>query len=151
MDKFERLVNRKSNLTIKLVRSPSDHFGGFITGKTIYLNKNLSIQEQYQWLQEEIAHYDYTVGDIVDENTTDKRKQEHLARSKAMERTVTLDGLVYCFVHELWAPDEIADYFDVTDDYLRDCLENYATKRGSVFRYKDYYFDLRCGLNITKI
>lgn len=151
MNRFEQLVDARPNLKIKMVDAPSKHFGGLLVNETVYLNSNLSYPEQYESLHEEVSHYDFTVGDISEEKTLDDRKQERLARSRAMESTVTLDGLVYCFIHELWLPDEIADYFEVTEKYLRDALDNYATKRGILFRFNDYYFDFKHGLNITKI
>lgn len=151
MNKFEKLINERPNLKIKMVDAPSKHFGGLLIDETVYLNRNLSYPEQYEHLHEEVSHYDFTVGDISEEKTLDDRKQEKFARSKAMESTVTLDGLIYCFSHELWLPEEIADYFEVTEKYLRDALDNYAAKRGLIFKFKSYYFDLRRGLNITKI
>ncbi|WP_153701814.1 toxin [Limosilactobacillus reuteri] len=117
----------------------------------ILLNPSVSNTKMYETLQEEIAHYDTTVGDIVTEDTIDSRKQEHRARSLAMTRAVSLDKLIYCHNHGLWELDEIADYCNVDVEYLTDAINNYRVKRGLTFAYKGYRFDLRKNVKIEKI
>lgn len=151
MNKFERLENTVHNLKIEYVSSPSKHFGGLICGQIIYINQDLPKQQQYQWLAEEISHYDYTVGDITKCNTIEQRKQECLARTKAMEELVPLDGLIDCFINGICKVDEIADYFEVTPDYLQTAIKSYCDRRGCMFNYHGYRFDLCQGLNIEKI
>lgn len=154
MDKFERLLDRNSNLKIKMVSPPLKYerlFCGCIKGKTVYLNKNLDTPEKYEYLAEELAHYAYTVGDITKCNTIEQRKQECLARTKAMEELVPLDGLIDCFINGICKVDEIADYFEVTPDYLQTAIKSYCDRRGCMFNYHGYRFDLCQGLNIEKI
>ena len=119
--------------------------------RDIYINHNLTEREKYEVLQEEFAHYDYTVGDIASGDSEADKKQEALARSKAMERTVTLDGLIHCYFNHAWSLEEVADYFGVTEKYVQKAIQNYRNKYGLVFRYDGYYFDLRNAINISKI
>lgn len=150
MNNFEWLESSRPDIKVKSYFYPSHHFGGFCLDGDVYINDLLSNKEKYQWLQEEIAHHDYTVGDIVRENTSDKRHQEHLARSKAMEKTVPLDGLIYCYNHHIGEPQDIADHFGVTVRYLYEAINNYREKRGIYFTYHGYTFDLTSGLKLEK-
>ncbi|MCC4413163.1 hypothetical protein LMB68_02305 [Limosilactobacillus reuteri] len=68
-----------------------DNLAGLNIDTDVYLNRANSDIKMYEILQEEIAHYDTTAGDIVTKDTPDGRKQEHKARSLAMMRAVSLD------------------------------------------------------------
>lgn len=147
---YEKLASQYPNINI-IYRSMPPHLPGLYLSGNIYLSKDISDTEKYEILQEEIAHYDTTVGDIVKEDTTDSRKQEHKARSLAMTRAVSLDKLIYCHNHGLWELDEIADYCNVDVEYLTDAINNYRVKCGLTFAYKGYRFDLRKNVKIEKI
>lgn len=148
MNHFEILESIHPDVDVKHVIYPSNHWGGCCIGNDVYINDYLSQPERYEALQEEIAHHDYTVGNIVKENTHSDRQQEKMARSIAMERAVPLDGLIYCYQHNLWEADEIADYFGVTVKYLYKALDNYREKRGLQFSYHNYSFNLTNGLKL---
>ncbi|MEE6635855.1 toxin [Limosilactobacillus pontis] len=151
MNNFEMLVASRPQLNVIISKTMPKSLGGLTFIKDIYINKNRTEREKYEILQEEFAHYDYSVGDISSYSSEADKKQEALARSKAMERSVTFDGLIYCFYHDLWSLEEVSDYFGVTEEYLQKAINNYRAKYGLVFRYSGYYFDLRNAININKI
>lgn len=151
MNNFEKLAASRPNLLIQQRKDMPQHLGGYVYHNQIGIDCNRDLREQYEILQEEIAHYDTSVGDITDYRTNQNMKQENLARSVAMERTVSLDGLIHCFYAGLWSSVDVADYFGVTTKYVLAAINNYRVKRGLVFRYKNYYFDFRRTINITKI
>lgn len=150
MNNFEALAASRPQLNIIISKTMPKFLGGLTFIRDIYINQNLSEREKYEVLQEEFAHYDYTVGDIVSDDSEVDKKQEVLARSKAMERTVTLDGLIYCYFNHAWSLEEVADYFGVTEKYVQQAIQNYRNKYGLFFRYNGYYFDLRNAINISK-
>lgn len=150
MNNFEALAASRPQLNIIISKTMPKFLGGLTFIRDIYINQNLSEREKYEVLQEEFAHYDYTVGDIVSGDSEVDKKQEVLARSKAMERTVTLDGLIYCYFNHAWSLEEVADYFGVTEKYVQQAIQNYRNKYGLFFRYNGYYFDLRNAINISK-
>lgn len=150
LSKFEALENSRKNLSIVIRHDMPSHLGGCCVGNYIAINANRSELEKYQVLQEEIAHYDTSAGDISDYSDHLNRKQEKKARSLAMERAVPLDSLIYCFKHDLWTSEEVADYLGVTPKYLWQAIENYRQKRGDVFKYQGYIFDLTSSCHIGK-
>lgn len=122
---YEELASEYPNINISYHREMPNHLAGLYFDGDILLNPSVSNTKMYEILQEEIAHYDTTVGDIVVEDTVDSRKQEHKARSLATTRAVSLDKLIYCHTHGLWELDEIADYCNVDMEYLTDAINNY--------------------------
>lgn len=151
MNNFEMLVASRPQLNVIISKTMPKSLGGLTFIRDIYINKNRTEREKYEILQEEFAHYDYSVGDISSCSSEADRKQEMLARSRAMARAVTLEGLIYCFYHDLWSLEEVSDYFGVTVEYLQKAINNYRAKYGLVFRYSGYYFDLRNAISINKI
>lgn len=151
MNKFEQLESSRPELVVKYVNSISHHFKGFIHNNVVYLSNELRGPECYQCLQEEVAHFDLTVGDIVAGETLDDQKQENLARSKAMQRSVSLEGLIDCANRHITDADELAEYFEVTTEYLKLALQNYVDKKGVAFDFNNYHFDLTHGFHITRL
>lgn len=126
-----------------------DNLAGLNIDVDVYLNRAISDIKMYEILQEEIAHYDTTAGDIVTKGTPGGRKQEHKARSLAMMRAVSLEKLIYCYQHDIWSLEDIADYCNV--EYLMDTIDNYRVKRDLIHAYKGYRFDLRKNVKIEKM
>lgn len=147
---YEALASKYPHINI-LYRIMPAHLPGLNIDDDVYISEYESNVRKYEVLQEEIAHYETTVGDIVAGDTKDKRKQENKARSIAMERAVPLDDLIYCYFHDIWTPEDIADYCNVEVEYLYKAIENYKVKYGPVFRYKDYLIDMRNSINIKEV
>lgn len=146
---YEQLASKYPHINVLYQVMPA-HLPGLTLDNDIYIREGESNVRKYEVLQEEIAHFETTVGDITAGDTRDKRKQENKARSLAMERTVTLDDLIYCYYHDLWTPEEIADYCNVEVEYLYKAIDNYKTKYGPIFRYKQYIIDMNNNIKITK-
>lgn len=145
---YEQLASKYPHINV-LYRIMPAHLPGLTVNNNVYISEHETSTRKYEVLQEEIAHYETTVGDITAGDTRDKRKQENKARSLAMERTVTLDNLIYCYYHNLWTPEEIADYCNVEVEYLYKAIDNYRTKYGPIFRYKQYVIDMNNNIKIS--
>lgn len=145
---YEQLASKYPHINV-LYRVMPTHLPGLTLDNDVFISEHETNVRKYEVLQEEIAHFETTVGDITAGDTRDKRKQENKARSLAMERTVTLDDLIYCYYHDLWTPEEIADYCNVEVEYLYKAIDNYKTKYGLIFRYKQYIIDMNNNIKIT--
>lgn len=145
---YEQLASKYPHINV-LYRVMPTHLPGLTLDNDVFISEHETNVRKYEVLQEEIAHFETTMGDITAGDTRDKRKQENKARSLAMERTVTLDDLIYCYYHDLWTPEEIADYCNVEVEYLYKAIDNYKTKYGLIFRYKQYIIDMNNNIKIT--
>lgn len=123
---------------------------GLCADDTILINSNKSKPEQLQALSEEIAHQESSVGDLIAQDTLDKRQQEKKARRIAIRKLVTLDDLIAYKVLGIDSIHEAAELSDITVDFLFKALDSYREQFGDFFTYKGFLFDLTHGLNILQ-
>lgn len=149
MDKLDTLV-AQSKYKIIFDKNMPTTLAGLCANQTILINGNRSRQEQLQTLSEEIAHQETSVGDLIAQDTLDKRQQEKKARRLAFHNLVTLDDLIAYNAIGVDSIYEAADLSDVTVEFLYDALDCYREQFGDLFTYKGFLFDLTHGLNILK-
>lgn len=111
---------------------------GHCKGNRIAIHKGLSNYEKACVLAEELGHYHKTVGNITDQKDINNRKQELLARRWGYNKKIGLIGLINAFEHGCLNRYEIAEYLDVTVEYLNEALEYYASKYGATHRIDNY-------------
>lgn len=136
--KYNALLNEANAEGISIKERPFKTYDGRIKGKDIYLRKDMNTAEKSCVLAEELGHYYTTVGDILDMNVSENRKQERQARLWGYNRVIGLFGLIRAYEHGCKDKYEIADYLDVTEEYLEDCINCYRNKYG-VYKIVDNY------------
>lgn len=115
-----------------------DGLDGLYIDDEIFISNQLHYTEYLQVLAEELGHYYTSYGDIRDYSHIPSAKQEIKARRFGYELLVTLDGLVRAFKENLHSPYEIAEYFNITVDYLEQSIEHYKQKYGLSTFYDGY-------------
>ena len=126
--KYNALLNEANAEGISIKERPFKTYDGRIKGKDIYLRKDMNTTEKSCVLAEELGHYYTTVGDILDMNVPENRKQERQARLWGYNRVIGLFGLIRAYEHGCKDKYEIAEYLDVTEEYLEDCMDCYRDK-----------------------
>ena len=99
-------------------------------------------------LAEELGHYFTSAGNILNQDSTDARKQERRARAWAYDLQVGLDGLIAAAEHGCTSDYEAAEYLDVPVQFLRDCINNYHQRFGTRTHYHGYTIELDPSLKI---
>ncbi len=66
---YEELASEYPHLTINYPQNMPNNLAGLNIDTDVYLNRANSDIKMYEILQEEIAHYDTTAGDIVTKDT----------------------------------------------------------------------------------
>ena len=97
--KYNDLLNEANAEGISIKERPFKTYDGRIKGKNIYLRKDMNTTEKSCVLAEELGHYYTTVGDILDMNAPENRKQERQARLWGYNRTIGLLGLISAYEH----------------------------------------------------
>lgn len=94
-------------------------------------------------LAEELGHHLLTVGDITDQSRVSNRKQEKIARNWAYEKLIPVSKLIDCYERGCKNRYEIADFLNVTEDFLEDALKHYSEKYGLFKKVNGYavYFE----------
>lgn len=112
---------------------------GLCKGNKIGISSKLnSAVEKRCVLAEEMAHAFFTIGNILDQSDLQNRKQEVFARRQAFEALLPLSLLVDAYKYGCRLQHEIADYLEVTEEFLLDSLYHYQTKYGLYAKYKKY-------------
>ena len=128
--KYDALLDEANAEGISIKERPFKTYDGRIKGKDIYLRKDMNTTEKACVLAEELGHYYTSVGNIIDMDNSSNRKQERQARLWAYNKQIGLKGLVRAYEHGCTASHEIAEYLDVTEEALQECIEFYRDKYG---------------------
>ena len=111
--------------------------GLYVNGR-IAINAKMSDTEKACVLAEELGHHETSVGNILDMTSAANRKQERQARLWAYNKQIGLIGLVRAFEHGCQNRFEIAEYLEVTEEFLEECIECYRNKYGICKRVDNY-------------
>ncbi|WP_370771233.1 hypothetical protein [Eubacterium ramulus] len=81
-------------------------------------------------LLKKLGHHCTSSGNILDQNDIRTQKQEHKARLWGYNESIGLIGIVEAFNHGCQNLYEMAEYLDVTEEYLKEALDAYRDKYG---------------------
>lgn len=105
--------------------------------KGIYIDGNVAINtsirttaEKSCVLAEELGHHYTSVGNILDLSVAQNRKQERQARIWAYNKQIGLRGLIKAYERGCESRHEIAEFLEVTEEFLEDAVECYRDKYG---------------------
>ncbi|WP_424685181.1 ImmA/IrrE family metallo-endopeptidase [Enterococcus sp.] len=132
MQQDEKLMSAFPHLTYLYDPIMPDKQKGWICDDVVYLNPRQTKTELTCTIAEEIGHYLTSVGDIVDQNTNEKQKQERKARDAGSLLLVTPFDIIDCFdngCREIW---ECAEYLSVTEETFKTAVKWYARKYDGV-------------------
>lgn len=137
MCNYEKLLHDASmiGLEVKEIQFESDA-KGLCKGQKIGIRKDLSDAEKACVLAEEIGHYYTTVGNILNQKNTENRKQEIKARKWAVDKMLTIKDVFEATEHPCSNLFEIAEYLEVTEEFLLEALEIFKKRYGHSYTYK---------------
>ncbi len=138
MSKYEELMKKHSHIPISDNYKLKGNFKGIFANGAILIDKDLSNFQKHTVLAEEIAHYKYTYGNILDQSNMLNKKLELFARRKAYESVITLQGLIDAYNNGISNIHEMADFFEVNLSFVQECLSHYQNKYGLYTHYGDY-------------
>lgn len=72
----------------------------------------------------------YTYGNIIDQSKVLHKQWENKARRKAYESVISLDSLIEAYNYGSQSLYELANYFEVTPQFILDTIEHYKKKFG---------------------
>lgn len=141
---YENLLNECSNLGIKVKEVVLKSSDGRCKGNRIAINKNLSTQTEKKCvLAEELGHYHTTYGDILDQTKIENIKQEIIARRWGYEKLVGIVDIINAHRNGIRNRYELAEFLDLTEEFLNDAIEYYKCKYGICYKIDTYliYFE----------
>lgn len=154
MNKFEKLedVAYQDDVDVLNYRFESNNIKGLYCDGVIAINTSVgTTAEKSCVLAEELGHHYTSVGNILDMTSAANRKQERQARLWAYNKQIGLIGLVRAFEHGCQNRFEIAEYLEVTEEFLEECIECYRNKYGICKRVDNYVVYFIPQLSVMKL
>ena len=111
---------------------------GRIKGNKIAIRKGLRNKEKICTLAEELGHHYTTTGNIIDITNANNLKQEYQARLWAYNKLIGLQGIISAYEAGCSNRYEIAEYLDVTEEFLNEAIERYTSKYGQCITVDNY-------------
>ncbi|MDP4177958.1 MAG: ImmA/IrrE family metallo-endopeptidase [Bacillota bacterium] len=150
---YEELLieSEKSGIKIK-EKSLKYGFKGLYKNAKVIINSNIKTNNEKSCvLAEELGHHFKTVGNIVDQSNQSNKKQEKIARNWAYEKLVGIVQIINAFKDGINTRYEMAEYLNVTEDFLEDAIQHYREKYGEYYRIDCYMIYFYPFFGIMKI
>ncbi len=152
MNKYEILLDEANDKGLIVKEKSLQSSDGRIKGNRIAIRKDLkTTAEKACVLAEELGHYETTVGDILEMSSSWNRKQERQARLNGYNRMIGVFGIVRAYEAGCQDQHEIADFLNVTEEYLLECIECYRDKYGEMKSVDNYMVYFIPNLAVIKI
>ena len=149
---YEALVYEASYIGVTVKEKPLKYNNGRIKGSRIAIRQDITTTtEKSCVLAEELGHHYTSVGNILDMTSAANRKQERQARFWAYNKQIGLFGLVRAFEHGCQSRYEIAEYLEVTEKFLEECIECYRNKYGICKQVDNYVVYFIPQLSVMKL
>ncbi|WP_373599449.1 ImmA/IrrE family metallo-endopeptidase [Paraclostridium bifermentans] len=154
MNIYEELQQEayENNIILREVSLKSNSDGLYYDGK-IALNKDklTTNTEKACVLAEELAHHYTSYGNILDLNDLSNAKQEYKARLYSYDKLIGLNGLINAWNAHCRTKYEIAEYLNVTINFLNEAIECYKNKYGISIQIDNYCISFLPNFKIIKL
>lgn len=148
---YDELLMDADHEQLIVKEKPLVNNDGRIYKNRIAIRANLTATEKSCVLAEELGHHYTTVGDILDQSNTGNRKQEMRARLWAYDKKIGLHGIINAYEARRTSIEEMADFLDVTPEFLRDALKCYKGKYGPYVTLDNYIIFFEPNLSVAKM
>ncbi|MCI8549174.1 MAG: ImmA/IrrE family metallo-endopeptidase [Lachnospiraceae bacterium] len=154
MNSYEKLRQVAAEDNIEIISRPfqSERIRGLYCDGTIAINQNITTEaEKSCILAEELGHHYTTTGNILDQKSDWNRKQEYRARLYGYNLRIGLTGIVEAYEHGCQSRYEMAEYLEVTEKYLEECICCYRKKYGVCTAVNNYIVYFIPSLTVCKM
>ena len=128
---YETLLDEAVNNGLIVKEKPLKSSDGRIKGNKIAIRQDIKTTvEKTCVLAEELGHHYTSVGKIIDMSDPKNRKQERQARLWGYNKLIGLTGIVNAYKRGCQDIHEMAEFLDVTEEYLKEAIDCYRDKYG---------------------
>ena len=139
LTKYEEIIGEyEHDVDVVEYRFCSGNIRGLYSDGVVAINDKLSTTEKTGTIAEELGHHFTSYGNIIDIHSTSNRKQEFKARLWGYNKLIGLHGLIDAFEHHCQNMYDIADYLNITTDYLKEAIRVYQNKYGNYVELDNY-------------
>lgn len=138
MSLYEELVIKNRHIPIDDGIALKGDFEGFYDNGVILIDKNLPETRKAEVLYEELSHHKLTYGNILDQSKFNNRKFENYARRYGYEAALPLHIIVEAHDYGISNLYELAEYVQLSEEYIAEILKHYKNKYGIGTHYGEY-------------
>ena len=131
-DKQHVLVTEKFDLSDTRLK-------GLYCDAFIAIDKNLTEADKACVLAEELGHHATTYGNIIDQSSVMNRKQERRARVWVYYLMLQFEDIIGAYEHGCQNRYDIAEYLNISEEFLQDAINYYKDKYGAYVAYDNYF------------
>lgn len=134
------LIEAEDNYGLKIKEKPLDYnLKGIYNNNRIIIDKKIiNDSERKCILAEEIGHHCTTCGNIIDETQIVNKKKEIIARRWAYTKLIGILNILDAYKCGVRNRYELADYLNVTEDFLEESLNYYQVKYNNWYEIDNY-------------
>lgn len=149
---YDDVLREAYNAGLIVKEKPLTGSDGRIYNNRVAIRRNIPTSvEKSCVLAEEIGHYHTSYGDITRLKNDSDKKQEYRARLYGYNLRIGLIGIIQAFKAGCRNLYEMAEYLDVTEEYLKEAIECYRSKYGSYMKFDNYIIYFVPCLVVSKI
>lgn len=141
MNSFERLEDEACNDGIDIIdyEFKNEKIKGLYCDNSIGINKNIKTSaERSCILAEELGHHHTSIGNILNMNNIQNRKQERQARLWGYNKLIGLTGIINAFESGCQSIHDAAEFLEVTEEYFIEAIKCYRGKYGVSTEISEY-------------
>lgn len=155
LTKYEKLLDEACRENIKVIENydmiGTKLKGLYYNGAIAIGNTTVSDAERACVLAEELGHHYTAVGDILDQSSVENRKQEMRGRIIAYNKLVGLRGIIDAYNHRCQSLADTAEFLEVTEEFLCECLTYYTNKYGVCTQVDNYVVFFQPTIGVTNL
>ena len=160
MNKYEELLQDASDDNVRVYESFDLNGDDDVTDKIdgLYIDGNIALDKDLQTsaekvcvLSEELGHHHTSFGNIIDMQDIQNIKQERKARVWAYDKLIGLTGLIRAYERHCQSQYEVAEYLNVTEEFLCEALNYYRARYGEFTTIDHYIVRFIPALSIAKL
>lgn len=148
---YEELLIEADEEGLTTKEKPLLIYEGRIKGNKIAIRQSLTTSQKACALSEELGHYYTNTGNIIDLSDVRNCKQEYKARLWAYDKQIGLLGLIRAYEQGCINHSEIAEYLEVTNEFLEECIECYRSKYGVRISVDNYIIKFEPSVEVIKL
>lgn len=146
---YDELLIEAEGAGLVVKEAPLQSGDGRCKGCRIAIRKDIpTLRKKADTLAEEMGHYYTTVGDILEQDTVNKCKQERVARLWGYNKRIGLQGIIKAYQHQCKNSYEAADYLSVSEETFAEAVEYYRQIYGRGVMLDNYFIQFEPNLQV---
>lgn len=148
---YTELLKEADSSGLIVKEAPLQSADGRIRDRRIAIRKGMTETKKACVLAEEIGHFHTATGDILEQTSIQNLKIERAGRLYAYNRMIGLTGIIKAYEHRCHTRSEMAEYLEVSEDFLLEALECYRQKYGVSCQIDNYVIFFEPSLAVMEI